>query len=1159
MTSVRPPKLPTTPFMIPPKLRRALLIGFFVIFVLLALGLALGRWFGLEGWALGALLIVLFFVGFGIGYLIHRRIRAKRGGDEAEDSIDLLVAGARARLASTRGGKRSHLGRYPVILVVGPSSSTKTSIVVNSGLDPELLAGEVHRSEQVVPTDSANLWYTEDLVLVEAAGGLIDDPVGFDNLVRQLRPTRLSAAVGRGAQAPRTVVLCFPCDAFLQAGSSQSVPAAARTLRARLVEVAESFGIRLPVYVLFTKADQIPHFESYVRSLSREEAQQVLGATLPIADSATPGVYAERESARLTEAFRGIFRSLALHRLDILPREQREDIRGGAYEFPREVRKISDLATQFMVELCKPSQLGAGPFLRGFYFTGVRPIVVADTVAEASPAQSAAVPQIALGATSVFSLAQLQEQQQRRSAPVAAGTRRVPEWSFLKRVFRDIILQDRVVQTITAGGVRVNMLRRTMIGTAAALFLLLSAAFSISYVNNRALEQDALAAARGVEELRHSDFEAPSLEALQRLDALREQTARVAAYERAGHPWRLGWGLYTGSAIFPHLRQLYFDRFERLLWGSSRTSLIASLRALPASPNETSEFGTIYNTLKAHLITTTHPRESTPEFLTPVLMSHWFSARGLDAERLELARRQFDFFGSELPHGNPFRDNANEAVVTQTRGFLFKFADSDQLYQVLLAEAGREHEPVRFHQEFPGTEGVVRNGYEVPGAFTRYGWASVQATLADVDRLFARESWVVGERSVSPADRARLADELRSRYVADYIRHWQEYLRAGTVASGGGIPEIAQRLERHSGNQPPLMQMFSLASRHTDVDTADVRRAFQPLHLVVPPDMTDRFVGESNAGYVQALGGLHDALSQATTLTGAALAMAVQQAAGNVEQVRGAVRSIGQGFAVDGPAREVGGVVQRLMLVPVTGIDGIAQQLPAGQLNAAGASFCSTFRPVVAKYPFTASAGAQASLDEVMGAFQPGASSLWSFYSDALQEVLDRRGRLFGARVGATPQPTAAFVNFFNRATTVSRGMFDETGAGPEITFLFRPQTTAEIPEITVTMDGRSVTYTRTEAGFQPFTWDGARARGFRISGRINGVETPLLEGQGLWGVFQVFGQAAWSASAGDRQTVQWRVQSLQQPLVAEVSFARGVPIFNPALLSVGCISTVAQ
>jgi type VI protein secretion system component VasK len=251
--------------------------------------------------------------------------------------------------------------------------------------------------------------------------------------------------------------------------------------------------------------------------------------------------------------------------------------------------------------------------------------------------------------------------------------------------------------------------------------------------------------------------------------------------------------------------------------------------------------------------------------------------------------------------------------------------------------------------------------------------------------------------------------------------------------------------------------------------------------------------------------------------------------------------------------------VQRLMQEPLTGIDGIIGGLSAAGLNAKGASFCTDFRAVVNKYPFAAAAGAQASVDEVMAAFQPGASMLSAFYEGTLAEVLEQRGRQFGARVGADPQPSAQFVAFFNRATAVSNGLFEAGAAEPRVTFLFRPQATAEVPEITVSMDGRAVTFSRTEAGHQSFTWDATRARGIRITGRIDGVETALLEGQGVWGIFQIFQQAAWSGGEGGRQTVQWRVPMLQQPLTAEITFASRIPIFNPAVLRVGCVAQVAR
>ena len=88
------------------------------------------------------------------------------------------------------------------------------------------------------------------------------------------------------------------------------------------------------------------------------------------------GVYAEEETARLTADFERLFRSLADARPEFLARETDATKLPGAYEFPREFRKIRPAVVQFLVDLCRPSQLTVGPFLRGFYFTGVRPIVI---------------------------------------------------------------------------------------------------------------------------------------------------------------------------------------------------------------------------------------------------------------------------------------------------------------------------------------------------------------------------------------------------------------------------------------------------------------------------------------------------------------------------------------------------------------------------------------------------------------------------------------------------------------------------------------------------------------------------------------------------------------------------------------------------------------
>src|SRR5690606_19341694 len=303
----------------------------------------------------------------------------------------------------------------------------KTTIVTRSGLEPELLAGEITRGDAVVPTRALNVWYADEAIFVEAGGKLLAEPARWARLVKHLRPSRLAALLPGRGQAPRAAVVCFGCDELMKPGAAESIVAQARTLRERLIELAGGLGIRLPVYVVFTKADRLPYFADFVRSWTTDETAELLGATLPLAPRAETGSYAERAAARVNAAIDGIFHSLAARRLDVLPRETGEEVRAGAYEFPRELRKVAPLATQFLVDLCRPSQLGVSPFLRGFYFTGVRPLVIEE--AGYAPAAPAAPSGGAVDATSVFDARALMAQQQAaQSAP--RGTRRVPEWAF---------------------------------------------------------------------------------------------------------------------------------------------------------------------------------------------------------------------------------------------------------------------------------------------------------------------------------------------------------------------------------------------------------------------------------------------------------------------------------------------------------------------------------------------------------------------------------------------------------------------------------------------------------------------------------------------------------------------------------------------------------
>ncbi|HEY9506237.1 MAG TPA: hypothetical protein VIQ27_09715, partial [Gemmatimonadales bacterium] len=119
---------------------------------------SVGAWFtgsllgltGVDLWRLRAGLWLLGALGAGAVLFLLRKPAPKPPAEGVE--IDALIAAARAHLASARLARRAGLDSLPVVLLVGPSGSTKTTLVLQSGADAELLAGEGIRESSVTPT-----------------------------------------------------------------------------------------------------------------------------------------------------------------------------------------------------------------------------------------------------------------------------------------------------------------------------------------------------------------------------------------------------------------------------------------------------------------------------------------------------------------------------------------------------------------------------------------------------------------------------------------------------------------------------------------------------------------------------------------------------------------------------------------------------------------------------------------------------------------------------------------------------------------------------------------------------------------------------------------------------------------------------------------------
>jgi type VI secretion system protein ImpL len=1099
----------------------------FVLFVLV--GMFGGRMLHLEGaqWYFFLGLMTALGLSSAALFAYFQKRSEQNGGAGAgsgaagagEGEADPVIREANAKLAQSKTG--SSIANLPLMFVIGDRGTAKTSTILHSGLEPELLAGQVYQDNAVAPTRTANVFYARGVIFVECGGALMGNPQAWAKLVARLQPGRLKSLAG-GGQAPRGVILCFDLESFTRPGAAEAIGNAARYLQARLSEISQILGVSFPIYVLFTRADRVPYFADFVRNLSNEEAGQVVGATLPMRAAQASGVYAEQENQRLTAAFNELFHSFCDQRLRLLPREADPARVAQTYEFPREFRKLRNALVQFLVDIGRPSQLRASPFLRGFYFSGVRPVTVSDMpVAPVRPAAERIDPS---GATGMFRAGlEAQRRAEQAQAAAAGGSRRVPQWLFLGHLFHDVILADGAAMAASGSSTKTSTLKRALFASAAALCLLYSILLIVSFFGNRSLEQKALAASQDLTGLSAANG-LPSEDALRKLETLRQTLALLTGYEYNGAPLSLRWGLYSGSSILPSVRRAYYGKFSQLLFGGDQAQILAFLQRVPAAPGPADDYGYAYDSLKTYLLTTTEWKRSSDkslqDFLGSRLRARWAAGRESDIgqARMDLAKLQFDFYARDLQHGNPYSSDADTAAVERARSYLSKFSGVQRVYQFLLAEAAKKNPPMTFNQKFPGTAEAVSSPVEVSWAFTRDGWVFIKDQIKRQN--FGGEQWVLGSYQGQGIDQAAMEKGILDLYSKDYIEQWRAVLRRSNVNRYASYQDASRKLTLLTGSGAPLLALMWWVSQNTAVDVPGVADKFKAVQAVVPPSNVQQYIVPPNQNYNAGLMNLQQTVERAANKE----PNAEQATRDSAQSARLSTRQLSATFPPD-PEGHIDQRTEELLLQPITYLDGLA----GGDLRAGGARFCAAFNPLTAKFPFNPSAQAEVTLDELGGILRPQSGQLWTFYESTLKSVMQC------ANGECTPQGSApvnpAFVRFISQMMKFSRAVYGENGQEPNLRYTLRPQATDQVDEFIIGVNGEQAALKG--GASKQFTWPGGGARSFRLDLKISGgSQLGAQSFDGPWAVFRFFADANRTTNAGSGYTFAWVVTSgrSQQP-----------------------------
>ena len=190
----------------------------------------------------------------------------------------------------------------------------------------------------------------------------------------------------------------------------------------------------------------------------------------------------------------------------------------------------------------------------------------------------------------------------------------------------------------------------------------------------------------------------------------------------------------------------------------------------------------------------------------------------------------------------------------------------------------------------------------------------------------------------------------------------------------------------------------------------------------------------------------------------------------------------------------------KLMQEPITSVEDAIRGAAPEQINLAGRAFCSSFAPVLAKFPFDRKVTLEATPAEVASALKPGSGLLWQFYEMSLKSLLVQQGGHWAASPLAVLKPTPQFVEFFNRVAALSDALFSNGAATPTLNFTAHIPPSPGIQSVTLALDAQRLSGSDVS---KQFTWSAQTAQQAQLIASYGSNNLPL-QFSGTWSLFHL-------------------------------------------------------
>lgn len=1003
-----------------------------------------------------------------------------------------------------RGRSEKWRNELPWYLIIGPTGSGKTSLLDFSGIDFPLNRNDQQRlTKDVSGTRYADWYFADHAVLIDTAGRYLtqEDPQvdssAWATLLRLLRQRRSRPLNG--------VLVNIPLEQ-LQGATESELEVLARKTRHRLQELHTRLNCDVPVYLVISKADNVLGFNEFFDNLSREESDQVLGASFRKEQNST-------DAAVVRQEFEELLRRLNSQVIMRIHQERDTQRRGRILDFPHQLGQIGERLCLFIELAFSGNRYQRASHLRGFYLTSAPMLQQSLDPVTARIGDNLGLPSGALP-------------QLRSGRP-----------RFINHLLSRVIFPEADLASLDQKEVRrIDWGQRAMYATALVVLGLFALLWAGGFSSNHKRLEEVRDIAQQLAQPQQAV--APEEDAQQTLKVLNRLYAATQVFPPKGDvSLTQRTGLYQGEKVNPELQQHYHEALQSLLLPRVAQQLEAQIRA------NSSDRDSLFNSLRAYLMLNLEERRDNA-FLEEWLAADWAvryqgNAR-VQSDLNDHFRRLLD--ASFVPYA------LDNQLVSDARNILREDSLATVVYRMMRDQADSLPPYYLSSKMGPQANLIVGADYRIPGFYTMAGYRKTFVTQgASMVKDILRDNWVLGDDgSLSIADLGTLMVELEQLYFRDYAHYWSEAvaqlrieplvtaqqgvsLLSGITAANSPVQQLLAEIRENTSFPAPLAaageaveaageQLTGKAGKAAKLATAAAEKAqdavkvpdgarralerrFTPLHALLD---ADNMASPELAAIFQVLDDLQRQLSilaYAGDPGQAAFEMAKTRMGGQqdaINQLRSRSTTLPQplGNWMAMIAEDSWGLILKEA-------HGYINQRYQQEMYA---SYSNSLRQ---RYPFSGQSESEVALADFREFFkEQGTAS--RFFNTYLRPFISGSGdELRIRRVDGRSLPLSAnFLAQMNRIQTIRRSFFAENPNEPLVLFKLEPYSLdSNLSRAEFRFDQQQLEYRHGPIMQSAFRWpaEGGQGRSSLSVEQLDGRRAMVERNSGPWSLFRLF------------------------------------------------------